>query len=89
MNLPGVDDREMDRLLIMRAMTMVTGIYDIKREPRYWISQFESWLNSSRGDGDRLLRRYCMLMVAELWHHAPEQDPAKVRQTVERYYSNT
>lgn len=88
-NLPGMKDEEMDKLLILRAMTMVTGLYDIKNEPRYWINQFSSWLENSRSEGDRHTRRYLMLMVAELWHHAPEQDPAKVRQAVEEMYRRT
>ena len=85
-NLPGMDNRAMNKVLIIRAMTMVTGLYDLKNEPRYWLHQFEPWLKEARGDADLYGRRYSMLLAADLWHHAPEQDPAKVRQAAERLH---
>ncbi|MCA1185726.1 hypothetical protein LCD36_04570 [Saccharopolyspora sp. 6T] len=87
--LPGMEERDMDKLLILRAMTLITGLHELKYDPNHWFAQFEPWLGKSRDEAQRYARRYAMLLVADLWHQSPKQDPYEVLKEAEKLYRQT
>ncbi|MGJ7908692.1 hypothetical protein SAMN04487905_12122 [Actinopolyspora xinjiangensis] len=85
-NLPGVDDREMDRLIALRAACNVVGPPSEFAAVDLFVHEFRGWLAQSTGDSDKLFRRYVLLLVTEGRSGVADRDAAKLRKTIDDIY---
>lgn len=85
-NLPGVDDREMDRLIALRAACQIVAPPSEFAEVDLFVHEFRGWLNQSLGEADKLYRRYVLLLVTEGRRGVADRDAAKLRKTIDDIY---
>lgn len=85
-NLPGVDDREMDRLIALRAACQVVGPPGDFSAVDSFVHEFRGWLAQSTGDPDKLFRRYVLLLTTSGRSGVGDRDAAKLRKTIDDIY---
>ncbi|RCW45143.1 hypothetical protein DFQ14_103107 [Halopolyspora algeriensis] len=85
-NLPGVTDRDMDRLIALRAACQIVGPPSEFAAVDLFVHEFRDWLNQSTGDADKLYRRYVLLLVISGRSGVADRDAAKLRKTVDDIY---
>lgn len=85
-NLPGMDDREMDRLIALRAACNMTGAPAEWDDIDLFVWEFRGWLKESNGDTDKLFRRYVLLQVTHERRGVADRDAGKLRKLVDDIY---
>lgn len=85
-NLPGTDDREMDRLIALRAAREVSGPISEYSDVEPFVHEFRGWLRESTGESDKLFRRYVLLVVTAERRGIADRDAAKLRKLVDDIY---
>lgn len=85
-NLPGMDDRAMDRLIALRAARQVAGPIAEYADVEQFVYEFRGWLRESTGESDKLYRRYVLLVVTWERRGVADRDAAKLRKLVDDIY---
>lgn len=85
-NIPGVDDREMDKLIALRAACQIVGAPGEVNAVSYFVHEFKGWLKASISDADRLVRRYVLLLLTQDRKGFPDRESAKLRKLIDDIY---
>lgn len=85
-NLPGLDDREMDRLIALRAARQVSGPIAEYGDVEPFVHEFRGWLRESSGENDKVYRRYVLLIATWERQGVADRDAAKLRKLVDDVY---
>lgn len=85
-NLPGVDDREMDRLIALRAACQMVGPPSEFADVDLFVHEFAGWLKAAHSESDKLVRRYVLLLVTNGRSGVADRDAAKLRKTIDDIY---
>lgn len=86
-NLPGLDDREMDRLIALRAACNITGAPSEFGDIDLFVWEFRGWLKESKGDSDKLFRRYVLLQVTHERRGVSDREVKALRKLLQDVYS--
>lgn len=85
-NLPGFDDREMDRLIALRAAREVSGPIAEYADVEPFVHEFREWLRESLDETDKLYRRYVLLVATWERRGVADRDAAKLRKLIDDIY---
>ena len=86
-NLPDMDDREMDRLIALRAACQITGAPAEWDDIDLFVWEFRGWLKEAKGDADRLFRRYVLLQVTHERRGVSDRDIKQLRKLIQDVYA--
>lgn len=85
-NLPGLDDRRMNELIVLRAAQQVVGPITDWDDISDLVYDLKKWLEQASTDADLLYRRYILIVATQERRGVPARDVAKVRQVLDKVY---
>lgn len=85
-NLPGLDDRRMNQLIVLRAAQQVVGAITAWDQVDALVYDFRKWLENAADDADLLYRRYVLLVATQERRNVPHRDLTNVRKVIDDLY---
>ena len=82
-NLPGLDDRRMNELIVLRAVQQVVGPITAWDDIDRLVYDFKKWLEQASDEANLLYRRYVLLVATQERRGLADRDLNKVRQVID------